>query len=88
MSNIENPAGFEIDDIVTRILPGGVVVFSMLLVIPDIDPFSIDTTGVVVSVFVAFIVGEVIEYTRHSVYRYPRSFSRLIYRTSQDRDHL
>lgn len=88
MSKIENPAGFEIDDIITRILPGGVVVFSMLFVIIEIDPFSIGTTGFVVSVFVSFIIGEIIEYTRHSVYRHPRSFSRLIYRTTQDREHL
>ena len=88
MSKIENPVGFEIDDILTRILPGGIVVFSMALVIPGIDLFSMDTTGFVVSIFAAFIVGEVIDYTRHSLYRYPRSFSRLIYRTTQDRYHL
>ena len=95
MSSLNDPVGFELNDVLTRVLPGAVFVFSIAIVVdifdrypddPAIVPFS--TTFIAIGIILSFLFGELIELFRHHAYRTPRPFNQLIYRSTSKTQHL
>ncbi|WP_152420075.1 hypothetical protein [Halorubrum distributum] len=95
MSAISQPVGFELDDILTRVIPGAVLVFSVSIAIYELNllvdiieysPYS--TKFIAFGIILSFIFGELIELFRYQVFPTPKSFNRLVYRSSKNIDHL
>jgi len=95
MGSLSDPVGFDLDDALTRVLPGAVFVFSTAIVIDVLnwspnfityDPFS--TSFITIGIILSFLFGELIELFRHQKYRTPRPFNRLIYRSTYNEKHL
>lgn len=93
MSAINDPIGFKIEDILIRVIPGSVFIFSILVIIversifPDLVP-SYSTTVIAIGILFSFIFGELIELLRHSFFHTPKVFSRMVFRESGDHTHL
>lgn len=95
MSAISDPVGFELDDILTRVIPGAVFVFSISIAIFELNllPDSISyspysTTFIAFGVVLSFVFGELIELFRYQAFRTPRTFNQLVYRTTRNIEHL
>lgn len=82
MSAGSTPAGFNISDFFTRIIPGSILTFS--IVFPIVGPeffigISIQNSVILLFALVSFLVGEVINTTRISMFEVPNHFRRILY---------
>lgn len=87
MSAGSTPTGFDISDLFTRIIPGGILTISVIL--PVIGPeyatsFPIQNISILIFALVAFLVGEVINTTRISLFDVPNHFRRVLYTENMD----
>lgn len=88
MSKVNNPIGFELDDILTRVIPGAIPVIFIVWVSEIINIFKLTTTELTIVIISSFILGEIIELFRYQDLSVPRSFSRLLYRKTRKLEHL
>ena len=88
MSKLNNPIGFELDDILTRVLPGAIPVLFIVWIYEISNIFELTTTGLTIIIILSFILGEIIELFRYQALSVPRSFSRLLYRKTGKLEHL
>lgn len=89
MSSIVDPVGFETDDLLTRIIPGSLVVLIITVSAIGLDSITEFSAGwFVVIIISSFMTGEAIDLIRHECYRVPRSFKRMVYRSKPKLSYL
>lgn len=84
------PTGFSIPDLLTRIIPGGVLVFSIFspVILPEYLPdLSIQNSEILAFTVISFLAGEIINTGRISFFDVPNHFRRVLY-TENGRDEM
>jgi hypothetical protein len=90
MPKSATPTGFSIPDLLTRIIPGGVLVFSIFspVILPEYLPdLSIQNSEILAFTVISFLAGEVINTGRISFFDVPNHFCRVLY-TENGRDEM
>ena len=83
--------GFNISDLLTRLIPGTVLPISFSLLFIGVEPFminNIQSGHVVVFLIFSFVVGEVINTFRVYLFNVPPYFRRILYTSTQDERYL
>lgn len=85
------PTGFDISDFLTRVIPGGILVFSMVFPAVSVDSFQIESisgSSIIILAIVSFVFGEFVNTFRISMLDVPNYFRRVLYTENEDEIYL
>lgn len=85
------PTGFNISDFLTRVIPGGILIFSIGFPIVSFESLPIDSisgSSVLIFGIASFVFGEFINTFRISMLDVPNYFCRVLYAENEDEIYL
>ena len=90
MSVGSNSTSFNLSDFLTRVIPGGILVYSMSFVLVEqfISTETLSGSTAILFVVLSFLVGEFINVLRLSTFDIPNYFRRVLFAESENSDYL
>jgi hypothetical protein len=85
----KSPIGFGIFDFLTRVIPGTLISGAFVLTTyPDTLNSSVSNFGLVIFLVMSFLIGEIINALRISLYPVPRAFTRMVFSQSDGQTQI